>query len=342
MFSDTEFEQWCQRNLISERTRQLIAQVRQSDPARRVRSAAGNVSGRYPSCKMGCTIQFESHRNELAAILTYEHAPDVLAFWDQPPTIKLNYQSKSGKPLGVLHTPDFFVLRADEAGWEECKTEEELRRLEERSPHRYAATEDGRWRCPPGERYAAQWGLYYRLRSSAEINWTYQRNVLFLEDYLRGPAPSVAAHLQDRLRALIALQPGITLAELLAHAAPGTADDIYLLIITNALFVNLAESPLAEPERVAVFYDEPAAQPSLATKPTAVRRPLFNAEAGALIAALTQASPEDLAQAHRRYALLAPELRGALGAGCAQRVPEGAGWPVIVRRRKSMGWDLPG
>ena len=318
MFSDTEFEQWCQRNLVSDQTRQLIAQVRQSDPARRVRSAAGNVSGRYPSRKMGCTIQFESHRNELAAILTYEHAPEVLEFWDQPPTIKLNYQSKSGKLLGVLHTPDFFVIRADEAGWEECKTEDELRRLSESSPYRYLSTEEGQWACPPGERYAAQWGLRYRLRSSAEINWTYQRNVLFLEDYLRGASPSVATHIQDRVRALVALQPGITLAELIAQATPGTADDVYLLILTAALFVNLEAAPLAEPERLAVYYDEQAALPHLTARPSVVRRSLFNAEVGALLSDLTRAGPEDLAKAHRRYATIAPDLRGEKGASPAQ------------------------
>jgi hypothetical protein len=38
-----------------------------------VRGAAGNVSGRYPSKKMGCTIQFESHRGELAFIYQMEH-----------------------------------------------------------------------------------------------------------------------------------------------------------------------------------------------------------------------------------------------------------------------------
>lgn len=87
MFKDDELDQWCRRNLVSDRTRQLINQVRQSDPARHVRSVAGNVSGRYPSRKMGRTIQFESHRNELAAILTYEHSPEAIEFWDQPPTI---------------------------------------------------------------------------------------------------------------------------------------------------------------------------------------------------------------------------------------------------------------
>ena len=62
----------------------------------------GNVSGRYPSRKMGMTIQFESHRVELAAIYEMEHDDSVEEFYDQPPSIKLDYLSAEGRHLGVL------------------------------------------------------------------------------------------------------------------------------------------------------------------------------------------------------------------------------------------------
>jgi putative transposase len=68
MLSDEAFEHWCQGLALPEQTKALIAHIRASPPARRVQSAAGNVSGRYPSKKMGVSIQFESHRLELAAI----------------------------------------------------------------------------------------------------------------------------------------------------------------------------------------------------------------------------------------------------------------------------------
>ena len=70
---------------------------------------------------MGVTIQFESHRMELAMIYEMEYDADVLEYYDQPPAIKLNYRSAAGRRLGVMSTPDFFVIRADTAGWEECK-----------------------------------------------------------------------------------------------------------------------------------------------------------------------------------------------------------------------------
>ena len=124
------------------------------------------MTGRYPSKKMGRTIQFESHRVELPAIFELEYDGGVLEYYDQAPSIKLDYCSADGKRLGVLHTADFFVIRTDSAGWEECKTEEELTRLSERNPNRYRR-DNQMWICPAGRQYADRFGLYYRVRSSA-------------------------------------------------------------------------------------------------------------------------------------------------------------------------------
>ena len=44
---------------------------------------------------MGVTIQFESHRVELAEIYEMEHDADVLEYYDQPPPIKLDVGNTS-------------------------------------------------------------------------------------------------------------------------------------------------------------------------------------------------------------------------------------------------------
>ncbi len=43
------------------------------------------------------TIQFESHRVELAAIYAMEHDPDVLEFYDQPAALTLQYSARNGR-----------------------------------------------------------------------------------------------------------------------------------------------------------------------------------------------------------------------------------------------------
>src|SRR5437879_3892251 len=176
MLSPEAFEAWCERTKVSVHARSLIDRIRSSSPVRRVGGGQNNVSGRFPSRKMGVTIQFESHRVELAVVYEMEHDSDVLEYYDQPSSILLEYEARTGRHLAVVHTPDYFAIRRQSAGWEECKTEEELGTLAEKSPNRYCRRE-GLWCCPPGEQHARRLGLYYRVRSSAETNWVYQRNL---------------------------------------------------------------------------------------------------------------------------------------------------------------------
>jgi hypothetical protein len=212
MLSELDFAAWAKRIGLSDPAQCAIAHIRRCEPARRVGGGRANVTGRYPSKKMGVTIQFESHRVELPVVFELEHDETALEYYDQVPAIKLEYCSADGKRLGILHTPDFFVIREGSAGWEECKTEEELTRLAERSPNRYRRDGHG-WICPPGHQYAKGFGLYYRVRSSAEINWLFQRNMQFLEDYLRA-TPQVSSFQKQRLLASVASQPGCSLEDL--------------------------------------------------------------------------------------------------------------------------------
>lgn len=254
MLCDLKIQQWYQRLSLSDEARAIIHQIRTSQPVRSVQSFKGNVLGRYPSRKMGVIIQFESHKNELAFIYEYEHDSNVLEYFDQPSTIKLDYEAANGRCLGVLHTPDFFVLRSHSAGWEECKTEAELIKLEAKNPNRCYKDTDGIWRCPPGEAYAATFGLYYRIRCSSEINWTFQRNIGFLEDYLRSDSQNVAAKIHELLLERATAKPGISLRELFERTeGVATRDDIFMLIANENLYVDLSAVPLVEAERVCVF-----------------------------------------------------------------------------------------
>jgi transposase InsO family protein len=263
MFSENDFQSWCQSLKLSEPARALIGQIRASEPSRHVRSAAGNVSGRYPSRKMKRTIQFESHRNELAAILEMEHDPNTIEFYDQPNPIRLHYRTAKGKAVSALHTPDYFVIRRASAAWVECKTEEQLLKLSVSQPNRFHFDEAEKiWRCPPGEGYAAQFGLGYSVKSSAGIDWIYQRNVLFLEDFLRAERLEISPEMIDYLRARAAATPGRALSEFLAETSRNglSGDCLYIAIVTDQIYVDLRAVPLAEPERVRVYFDEASAR----------------------------------------------------------------------------------
>ena len=258
MLNETELFQLFQHLNLSQQAQQVIGEIRSSPPVRRVRSAAGNVSVRYPSRKMGVIIQAESHRCELAGVYEKEYDPETLEYYDQPSRIKLIYEAKNGRRVGIWHTPDYFVIRSDSIGWEEWKMEAELLRLVEQMPHRYVRKENG-WHCPPGEEHAAQFGFFYRVRSSAEIDWGLQRNLLFLEDYLRADKENLDEKAVCSLASLVAEHPGITLQELLA-IEKGPSDVVFAMIARGRVYVDLCAAPLAEPQRVRIFRDQETAQ----------------------------------------------------------------------------------
>ena len=157
MLNEADFSEWCRRLALTDAAQAVISGVRSRNPTRRVGGGRENVSGRYPSRKMGFTIQFESHKVELPFVYEVEHDPDVLEYYDQPPSIPLAYRAANGRHLSVMHTPDYFVLRHDSAVWVECKTPKDLEKLAIRSPNRYILDGDGSWRCPPGEAGRKSW-----------------------------------------------------------------------------------------------------------------------------------------------------------------------------------------
>jgi putative transposase len=160
-----------------------------------------------------------------------------------------------------MHTPDYFVIQKGAAGWHECKDEHELEKLAKKNPNRYFREGDGTWRCPPGEAHAERFGFYYQLRSSAEIDWTLQRNIQYLEDYWRFDAPDAAPTTCKRVEAEVAAAPGLLLSELFRKTnGIVSRDEVHRLIATGYLFVDLRSAGLMEPEKARVFLNRESAE----------------------------------------------------------------------------------
>ncbi len=252
------FEQWCDRLQLPTATRDFLAHLRSSPPARRVQGRLFNVCGTFASRKMGVSIQFESHTVELWAIYTMEYDAQVLEFFDQPYQLELHYQVPSGRPTQALHTPGFLVLRTDGACFEEWKTEEKLLELMVTHPGRYQRDDSGTWRCPPGEAAAESRGLSYRVRSLAELHPEYIRNLIFLEDYFFECTVSYEAlmHILEAVEAT----PGIRLSALREQHPHLHVDDVYALIARNRLYADLYTTWLKDHQHLPLYLDRPTAE----------------------------------------------------------------------------------
>lgn len=257
MLKQTEFIKWCNENELPIKTQNLINEIRMSPPSRKVQSGRGNVSGFYPSRKMGVTIQFESHTVELPAIYEMEYDLNVIEYYDQPNQIHMEYASKSGRKISHNSTPDFFVIKKYQAGWEEWKTEEELLKLSIKSPNRYVKDKDDNWRCPPGENYAAKYGLSYIIRSSKEIDWIFQSNIKLIAEYLKDSYLSEMDEKKIEIaKNIVRKNFGITFKELLEIDDLFNPEDFYVLIAEGILYVDIRRAKLIEHENVCVFIDE--------------------------------------------------------------------------------------
>lgn len=258
MLTDEDLTCYMDRLDLCEEARLVIRAIRTSHPSRNVRSSKGNVSSRFPSEKVGLTIQAESHTVELAAVYEWEHDPEVLEFFDQPPQIKVS-GTRGGRKHAWLITPDYFVLHRDWAGWVECKPETQLNAKIAPDHGWFVRRDDGQWTFPPGEAYAKELGLRFAVRSSAETHWISLRNQLLLADYRAKNCPSPAPAEKRAALNKLAMQPWWILRDFI-HADPPVSSDVaFKLIASGEVHVDLTIELLAEPELVHVFWDEVSA-----------------------------------------------------------------------------------
>lgn len=236
----------------------LVRQIRTGPPARTVAGAGGYVTGRYPSRKMGRTIQYESRTVELAFVLACEIDQDVREYYDQPAQLTLSYPSANGRRVVTGHTPDFFVLSASFAGFVECKPAEKLPELVQRSPSRYVRADGGAFACPPGEEEAARYGLAYKVWSPPAHSAVLTDNARFLEaEWGRSTRTFPDADV-ERLRGAVRARPGVTL-DALVHEL-GDPDLVHWAVFHTRVYVDLGAAFLSHPDRVHVFESAAAAR----------------------------------------------------------------------------------
>lgn len=246
MLTEEELLQLFYKQQIPLNGRAVVNAIRNANPVRRVGGGSHNVATRFASKKMRCVIQAESHKGELPFVYAWEHDPATYEFYDQPSEVKLTYRASTGKRTTHRSTPDFFLIEEDFMGWVENKPEDRLQASYDSGNERFIPDGKGGWRCPPGEAFAAQFGLKFRVCSDKSINWMLVRNLEFLADYFD---PDCAAPSQESLDAIaerFKTERWMRIRDLL-EPDDIAADAVYYLIAREALYVDLENELLSEP-----------------------------------------------------------------------------------------------
>ncbi|MDQ5946310.1 MAG: putative transposase [Pseudomonadota bacterium] len=246
MLNDEEILNLYTKQQIPLNGRAVVNAIRKSNPARRVGGGSHNVVTRFASKKMRCVIQAESHKGELPFVYIKEHDHATYEFYDQPSEVKLSYRSSTGKRTTHRSTPDFFLIEEDFMGWVENKPEDQLQASYNSGSERFVPDGKGGWRCPPGETFAAQFGLKFQVCSHKAINWMLVRNLEFLSDYLD---PDCAPPSRESLEAIaerFKAERWMRIRDLL-EPENIAADAVYYLVAREELYVDLENELLSEP-----------------------------------------------------------------------------------------------
>lgn len=238
MLTNTEIEQLLAELKTPEAGRQLVRQIRASEPVRPLQQRMDTVRTRYLSAKMDRPVYAESRTVELAAFVWYDADKSVTEFYAQPCTLDLSVSGMKGGRTRVQHTPDAFVVRDGGLFLEEWRQEDRLLRLAEDRPHHFQKDGDGRWHYLPAEEHCRALGITHWLRSSDELPRVFIANVRFLEDYSLESAPLVPDDIATKLMALVAEHKRVPHLELV-YKHGFSADHILPLVLDGRLYVDL-------------------------------------------------------------------------------------------------------
>jgi putative transposase len=226
-------------------------------PSRRERSTAFRMSGVFPSTKNGVSVGFKARTTEYAFILAEEASAQSIAYFNEPPGIKLNYMcARTHRMRSYYHRPDFLVVYPDSFELVDCMTEEDIAEAASKQSELYQRQPDGSWRSPPKERAAGELGLKHRIVSSRSMPPILVANLSFLMDYVRAgehhwngvAVKAISDFLRKNARA--------TIAEILdALSATADADDLFRAIARGRFIVDLDHELVAERDRTYVYFD---------------------------------------------------------------------------------------
>jgi len=228
--------------------------VAMTPPSRNPSNAGGgNLIVDFASRKMGHTIPVESLTVEAAYAQMLEIRLPCLGYWSQPMKLPILCTCRDGIKRTLWLTFDFMVVYSNYVELVECKTEAEAVKLSLEFPGRYHRDENGNWTAPEIEEALKEYGIRFRIVTSAELPSVVLRNYTLLEEARQNQYSATGA-LGAILGRFADNNKGVSLADLLGAAGSGyTKNDVYFAILRGDLHAHLDECLLVDDRTTLVF-----------------------------------------------------------------------------------------
>lgn len=227
-----------------------------AQPSRRTKATQRSMAGTFPSDKMGVTIQFESRTLELPTVTTLEFDDDVLAYFDQPPAVRVSYV-RDGRKRSYLQTPDYLAIRFDEPVLIECKPLSKIA-LRNASDPGFYVLEGTRWVCPALREAARQLGMRHEVWHEESFSPFRLRNLRMLGDYmLRGSEIEGYGDALAAMKQFIDTKARASLDELLETLPDKVCvDHLYAAIARRDIAFDWDAAPVSEHTHCFVYRDD--------------------------------------------------------------------------------------
>lgn len=251
MLEQIEIEDVYRRLNIPDKGRAFVDQIRNSPPLRRVRGGKSNVVGRFPSKKMGQTIQYDSRTCEHVFLLGAEIDPDILEIWDQSASLALRYKDSGGRNRGHREIIDYLTISPKGIKIIQCKLDDDLEEWESKNPERFSRDGNGHWISLAGEKSAAEYGFEYQVWSPSRSSVILSRNAEFLLDYFNNEAPSNMNSSISQIGQIVNDQKVIRLDKLIEWI--GCADSVHFAIAKFEVYFDFESELVFRPTNAFAF-----------------------------------------------------------------------------------------
>lgn len=204
-----------------------------------------SVVTQYQSKKMGVTIHTESRTAECIYAILLDADPSVEAFFEQPPAVDCERQTKAGYVRTYSYVPDMLVLGSKGPFVAQIKTEKELRARVDRSKD-WVLQSDGAYQDLAAERALKALGLTHVVISTDQLSKIRADNINLLFQSLRHTPEDTG--LAARARKFLSGCEFSSLHELAEHVKSKDLSPLIRLVATHVIHTDLSRFSLAEPK----------------------------------------------------------------------------------------------
>lgn len=244
---------------LTEKGYDYVVKTSKSAPDRKVGvKRAGNHVLKMPVRRLSVALQAESWSGEYNFLVEISRRKDVIAIFDQPPSIPLQITNKAGIKTRTNYTADFLVVTDSAVIAYEIKSDEKLNELvRDRSSD--WIEHDGKYSYVPAKKYFDQLNIDHIVVSTNELNQIRCANLRLLDTTRPYIDEKKYQNLRKLVLNIVKSEDAIRFDDVLERIDCEDFTPILQLLDSDDIFCDLDNYLLTEPDGIWLSSDQKTA-----------------------------------------------------------------------------------